>query len=94
MSDYLGIALSSPQVQVQVVPKGSGLQHIHLEDLREECVPVPPLDEQKEIVSEVERRLSVIEKLEATVVANPTRADRLRQSVFETAFTGRLVSQA
>jgi hypothetical protein len=39
MSSYLGAALASPQVQVQMVPKGSGLQHIHLEDLREDCVP-------------------------------------------------------
>ena len=91
MSDYLGIALSSPQVQVQMVPKGSGLQHIHLEDLREDCVPVPTLDEQRKIVSQVERRLSVIEELEAAVHANLTRADRLRQSILATAFAGKLV---
>ena len=90
MSDYLGVALSSPQVQAQMVPKGSGLQHIHLEDLRADCVPVPPSDEQKEIVSEVERRLSVIEELEAAVEANLTRANRLRQSILSQAFSGRL----
>src|SRR5205085_8479783 len=33
-SDYLGMAMSSLPVQRQMVPKGSGLQHIHLEDLR------------------------------------------------------------
>ena len=31
MSNFLGIALSAPQVQSQMIPKGSGLQHIHLE---------------------------------------------------------------
>lgn len=90
MSDYLGIALSSPQVQAQMVPKGSGLQHIHLEDLRADCVPVPSLTAQKEVVAEVERRLSVIEELEAAVEANLTRAARLRQSVLTQAFSGRL----
>ncbi len=92
MSDYLGVALSSPQVQVQMVPKGSGLQHIHLEDLRADCVPLPPLDEQKEIVSEVEHRLSVIDELEATIEADLTRADRLRQSTLARAFSGELIT--
>jgi type I restriction enzyme S subunit len=52
--------------------------------------PVPPLREQREIVAEVERRLSVIAKLEATVEANLTRADRLRQAVLSQAFAGKL----
>ena len=42
MSSYLGLALSSPAVQAQMVPKGSGLQHIHLEDLRLDCLAIPP----------------------------------------------------
>ena len=90
MSNYLGITLSSPQVQVQMVPKGSGLQHIHLEDLREDCIPLPPLAEQKRIVAEVERRLSVVEELEAVVEANLQRATCLRQSILQKAFTGKL----
>jgi type I restriction enzyme S subunit len=55
--------------------------------------PLPPLKEQQEIVAEVERRLSVIDELEATVEANLTRADRLRQSVLSQAFSGRLLRQ-
>jgi len=47
ISKYLAVALQSPQVQAQMLPKGSGLQHIHLEDLRKGCVPVPPLAEQE-----------------------------------------------
>ncbi len=42
---------------------------------------------------EVERRLSVIEELEAAVEANLTRADRLRQSILRQAFSGQLVKQ-
>ena len=55
--------------------------------------PVPPLREQQEIVSEVERRLSVIEELQAAVAANLTRADRLRQSILSQAFSGRLLEK-
>jgi type I restriction enzyme S subunit len=90
-SEYLGIALSSPQVQTQMVPKGSGLQHIHLEDLREDCIPLPPPAEKDRIVIEVERRLSQLEQLETLVTANLKRADRLRQSILGKAFSGMLI---
>jgi type I restriction enzyme, S subunit len=54
---------------------------------------LPPLIEQEQIVAEVERRLSVIAKLEAAVEANLTRADRLRQAILSQAFSGRLLRQ-
>ena len=51
----------------------------------------PPLAEQIRIVAEVERRLSVVEELEAAVSANLQRATRLRQAILQKAFTGRLI---
>ena len=48
------------------------------------------LTEQIRIVAEVERRLSVVEEMEAVVSANLQRATRLRQSILQKAFTGRL----
>jgi type I restriction enzyme, S subunit len=41
-------------------------------------------------VAEVERRLSVVEEMEATVEANLQRATRLRQSILQKAFEGKL----
>ncbi len=43
------------------------------------------------IAAEVERRLSMVEALEAVVSANLQRATRLRQSILQKAFTGELV---
>ena len=60
---------------------------------REMPVPLPPLAEQLRIVAEVERRLSVVEELEAVVSANLQRASRLRQSILQKAFIGQLVCE-
>ena len=71
---------------------GTTRLRVTLPIFREMPVPLPPLAEQEQIVDEIERRLSVIEELEATVEANLTRADRLRQSILSQAFSGRLNS--
>ncbi len=93
MGNYLETALSSPQVQVQMVPKGSGLQHIHLEDLRVDCIPLPSLAEQEQIVALVEERLSIISELETTIAKALKQAERQRQSILHQAFSGKLVPQ-
>ena len=56
-------------------------------------IPLPPLAEQRRIVAEVERRLSVAQQAEATVEASLARGERLRQSILKQAFSGKLVSQ-
>jgi type I restriction enzyme S subunit len=92
-SEYFGLALSAPQVQVQMVPKGSGLQHIHLEDLRLDAIPLAPMAEQREIVKVVECRLSIAVNVEASLERNRQRAVRLRQSILKRAFEGKMVPQ-
>ncbi len=55
-------------------------------------VPLPPLSEQHRIVAEVDRRLSLLRETEAQVDANHKRAERLRQSILSSAFSGQLTS--
>jgi len=83
---YLIGAFESPVLQRQMVPKGSGLQHIHLEDLRADCVPLPPLAEQHRIAAEVDRRPSIVHEIETEVEANLARAKGLRQATLSRAF--------
>ena len=71
----------------------AGHQRISLSDLRNFCLPLPPLAEQHRIVAEVERRLSVIQQAEAAVEASLQRAERLRQSILKRAFSGQLAPQ-
>jgi type I restriction enzyme, S subunit len=55
------------------------------------AIPLPPPAEQKRIVEEVERRLSVVTATQQAIRANQTRSGRLRQSILQQAFNGRLV---
>jgi type I restriction enzyme S subunit len=93
---YLMTALwGGTEVRGQIFGKVQGQTRpgINGEILRRIAIPIPPPDEQQRIVAEVERRLSVIDKLEAVIVTNLKRADRVRQAILKRAFEGRLVPQ-
>ena len=70
---------------------GGAQKNISQTILKQVPVPLPPLAEQKQIVDEVERLLSVAEDASATANREETRAERLRQSILKQAFSGRLV---
>ena len=48
------------------------------------------LTAQNKVVEEVERRLSMVDELETIVSTNLQRATRLRQSILQKAFNGKL----
>ena len=70
---------------------GQGRPHLSFDQLRSTVIALPPLAEQERIVEEVERRLSIIYQMEATVETNMKRAESLRQSILRRAFSGHLV---
>jgi type I restriction enzyme, S subunit len=94
-SHYLKNWLNSPAGYKATTGKmtGTAIKRIILEKIKETPIPLPPLTEQQPIVAEVERSLSVIEELETAVEANLTRAERLRQSILQQAFSGQLVQE-
>jgi type I restriction enzyme S subunit len=76
---------------VESLNKGSLIQHMFTSQLESFDLPLPPEAEQHRIVAEVDRRLSVLDALDATLDANLARCARLRQAILQRAFSGRLV---
>lgn len=56
-------------------------------------VPLPPLEEQKEIVRQVDKLFALADKVEAHYQQAKERVDKLSQSVLAKAFRGELVNQ-
>ena len=77
----------------KVASSTSGLYTLSASKVSVLAIPLPPLAEQRRIIAEVERRLSVVQQAEAAVEANLARAERLRQSILKQAFSGKLVHQ-
>ena len=92
---FMEYAQGSSEVSryVRKVNHGATRDGINTVQLLNMSIAIPPLAEQHRIVAEVERLLSVIQQTEASVEANLTRAERLRQSILKQAFSGRLVPQ-
>ncbi|MCX6907100.1 MAG: restriction endonuclease subunit S [Verrucomicrobia bacterium] len=90
---YMNIALNSDPVRKRTkgMVHGVGRPRLNLGEIKSIVLSIPPLAEQTRIVAEVERRLSVVEELEAVVFANLQRASRLRQAILQRAFSGELV---
>ena len=95
LSLWLHAFFQSPDywAQIRESSAGIGQPNVNGTKLQALRVPLPPLVEQARIVEEVERRLSVVEELEALASTNLQRATRLRQSILQLAFTGSLVPQ-
>ncbi len=56
-------------------------------------IPLPPLLEQEQIVSELEWCFSIADKIEEALDTELKRAERLRQSILKQAFSGKLIPQ-
>lgn len=73
--------------------RGMTKQGLGLDDIRSVLVPLPPLEEQKAIVADIERHFSLIDNVEGSLDRGKRKADGLRQAILKRAFEGQLVSR-
>nr|WP_226827028.1 restriction endonuclease subunit S [Igneacidithiobacillus copahuensis] len=76
-----------------VASSTSGLYTLSVGKVSDLPIPLPPVNEQRRIIAEVDRRLSIIRETEAQVEANLQRAERMRQAFLSSVFSGRLVTR-
>ena len=92
---FIGLFFQSPVYRNEIsrLSIGININNLRSENIETMFIPLPPLTEQAQIVSELERHLSVADNIAATVTAELKRAERLRQSILKQAFSGKLVPQ-
>jgi type I restriction enzyme, S subunit len=90
---YLNAALNSDLLKkfAANIVHGIGRPRLNQQEIKSLVIPLPPLAEQHRIVAELERCLSVVTATRQAISANQTRSGRLRQSILQQAFNGRLV---
>lgn len=73
---------------------GVAITRLTLVKLNNSSFSVCSLQEQTQIVQEIERRLSVCDKMEQSIKESLAKAEALRQSILKKAFEGKLLTEA
>ncbi|MFB5220014.1 restriction endonuclease subunit S, partial [Klebsiella pneumoniae] len=94
-SKYLTIVLNSNNILKIVRSKtmGSTAPRINMSDIKSYPIPLPPLQEQHEIVRRVELLFAYADTIEKQVNSALTRVNSLTQSILAKAFRGELTAQ-
>ncbi|NQE54970.1 hypothetical protein C5S29_15435 [ANME-1 cluster archaeon GoMg3.2] len=95
-SKYLLNCLSSICLRNQIQSKAkstSGVNNINSGEIKSLIMPICSIQEQHQIVCEIETRLSVCDKMEATIAESLQKSEALRQSILKKAFEGELLSE-
>ena len=93
---FYSLILSERRVVNYLNTEGSGTTMTNLNNsiINDLPIQIVSLPEQTQIVAEIERRLSVCDKVEQSITESLAKAEALRQSILKKAFEGQLLSQA
>jgi type I restriction enzyme S subunit len=91
--EYIFYFLEGEYEHTRTIGSGNNQQALNKSRVQSMLFPLPPLAEQHRIVVEVERRLSLCDKMEATIAESIEKAESLRQSILKKAFEGKLLSE-
>jgi len=90
---YLSSYLNSYRAQSEIMNTQGGAtrQGLNYAQIKSFEIPICSIEEQKQIVQEIESRLSVADKMEETITESLQQAESLRQSILKKAFEGKLI---
>lgn len=89
---YLTYALSANCVQRQIVPQGTALKHLYLNDLRRMMVPLPSPEAQEFICDRLDAISVATQELEGQYTKKLNALGDLRRALLHRAFTGELTA--
>lgn len=92
-SEFVELFIRSAKSRIAAYAPATAQKNINLETLENLLIPLPTIEEQREIVSTLGNQFSVIDALEADIDQNLQKAEALRQSILKKAFAGELVPQ-
>jgi len=95
LAEFVNLALNEPftleeidSMKTGIADSGVNLTQAKLLDLQ---IPLPPIEEQREVVCRVEALFKLADAIEKRVAMAMARAEKLSQSVLAKAFRGELV---
>lgn len=93
--DYIAAWLRSTDAQnfFKRVARGVAVKGVNIADVRRTPVLLPPNEEQRRIVNQVDRNMSFIDAVFSATASSLEHASRLRQSALTDAFSGKLLPQ-
>lgn len=88
-SEYLLQFINSPLAKKQFNSrlKGIGVPNLHLKEIKEVKIPIPPLSEQQAIVEKLDAAFALIDQAKANIQQNIQNAKELFQSKLNQIFT-------
>jgi restriction endonuclease S subunit len=92
---YIQAVIMDPNFKARSdsIAVGTGVKHYRVGDVSELLIPLPPVDEQTEIVRRVETLFAFADRLEARLASANAATNRLTPSLLAKAFRGELVQQ-
>ena len=92
LPEYLCAFTNSPKGKefVEEKKRGVGQKHFNVGGYKKMIIPIPSMEEQKRIVSMIDERLSVCNKIYEIVEQELIQAEAMRQSILKEVFEGRL----
>lgn len=93
-TSYLNFLIQKLKVEIDSEASATAQKNINVEFLEKLAIPLPSITEQITIVSAIESRLSVCDKLAESIDLGLEKAEALRQSILKKAFEGKLLSEA
>ncbi len=92
-NQFIDFYLRSEKQKIRTISyAGGGQPNIKLETLNQYPIPLPPLEEQAEIVTRVEALFAFADQIEARVKAAQAQVNQLTQAILAKAFRGELTA--